>query len=195
MQKKILDLEFDRNGEYPDFGPLETIQVDAMKQILEVKTQLLSSQAFKDLSFALHQSLYVDVLPIMRELKQVVLKTASLARDGLVRSCDCSPLYKIKFHMQWAVDQFLAHQFGNDIPSIGSIIALTGSTLHAQATTCSLYLQNTWPRSAKVTLAALEDLLRSERADSGEKSHRNCKLIPAFPQESLNYLHRKICRG
>jgi hypothetical protein len=69
--------------------------------------------------------------------------------------------YSVRFNVTWGLRGFLQSQFGNHAPRIGSLVALTGSALYAQATTCSDYLQTTWPHSGAFFLSTLQTAVDS----------------------------------
>ena len=54
------------------------------------------------------------------------------------------------------------------LPRIGSLVTLTGSVLYAQATTCSAYLQETWPNSGQSFRFALQAALDSKGGHNKE---------------------------
>ena len=62
--------------------------------------------------------------------------------------------------MQWDVLNFMESQYhGNDSPnkSIGAVITISGSALHAQAATCSEYVRQNWPSHGLEVLNAIQD--------------------------------------
>ena len=63
----------------------------------------------------------------------------------------------IGLEINWDLAHFMKSQYvGNDKAMLGSVITLTGSTLCAQATTCSDYVQKTWPRHGPKVISLLE---------------------------------------
>lgn len=70
---------------------------------------------------------------------------------------------KLTFQVSWDLSRFMRDQFGDPdshMPSIGSVIVLSGTALNAQATTCKDYLQQHWPDTYQSLLNFLEDVLK-----------------------------------
>ena len=66
--------------------------------------------------------------------------------------------------MEWDPLGFIKSQYpDNEDASLGSVITLSGTVLHSQATTCSEYAHRTWPSQGLKVLAAFESVI-----DSGE---------------------------
>jgi hypothetical protein len=67
------------------------------------------------------------------------------------------PKYEASFLVHWDVRNFLARQFRDfKSASLGSIITISGSSLHAQAATCEDYLVQNWPLTGKILLMVLQ---------------------------------------
>jgi hypothetical protein len=82
-------------------------------------------------------------------------------------------LHTAHFHIRWALREFLEQQFGtSSVPSLGSVIALTGSAIAAQATTVKDYLNKNWPKSTK-----LLQLLEKDFSSSGNTGKTKGQLL------------------
>ena len=76
-------------------------------------------------------------------------------------------------------------QFGEYLPRIGSLVTLTGSALHTQATTCPAHLQKTWPNSGQSFLFALRAALDSKEGHDKERKLAHTK----GNTHTLHFLH------
>lgn len=62
--------------------------------------------------------------------------------------------------MEWDLLGFLKSQYPEvDKPDLGSVITLSGTVLHAQATTCSAYAQQTWPSQGQTVVSAFQSAI------------------------------------
>jgi hypothetical protein len=77
----------------------------------------------------------------------------------------------ICLEMDWNLPKFMHTQYdANMCPKIGSVIAITGSALYCQATTCREYLHDHWPEEAPIVLQHLQDALDSKTHNAAGKS-------------------------
>jgi hypothetical protein len=91
-----------------------------------------------------------------------VKATVAMKIDDL-GSPDKSQRFQAIFDVEWGVKEFMKEQFGEDCDRpVGSVIALTGSALCAQATTVQAYLKRYWPDTGPVLLDILQKQLNSE---------------------------------
>jgi hypothetical protein len=74
-----------------------------------------------------------------------------------------SQIFKANFKIQWDLMKFMKEQFEEASRPIGSVIALTGSALCAQATTVQEYLTRHWPNTGPILLGYLQRCLDPER--------------------------------
>lgn len=80
---------------------------------------------------------------------------------ALLQGKDINPrLCYVQLEVDWTIREFMRCQYGKDLPHIGSVVAITGSALHAQATTCANYVSTTWPRTGDFVLQLLDEALR-----------------------------------
>lgn len=139
----------------------------------------------------MRRSLYCDHRTAMNRITYQVLERLSEAdrtpcpncsgsQDDRKRCSNHRSIYSVRFNVTWGLQEFLQSQFGNRVPRIGSLVALTGSALYAQATTCSDYLQTTWPRSGSFFLSTLQTTIDSSK-EVGEKEHRRITGKPFDP--------------
>ncbi|EPE31811.1 hypothetical protein GLAREA_11893 [Glarea lozoyensis ATCC 20868] len=64
----------------------------------------------------------------------------------------------IRLDIDWNLRKFMATQYGADkCPKIGSIVAVTGSPLYCEATTCREYVSRNWPEVGPSLLSRLQD--------------------------------------
>ena len=155
-----------------DMQPEDDIE-EYLDNLAPIRDFLVSGEAFQNLATAMRRSLYCDDRTGMDEIRRQVLEGLSEATD-LAYCLNCSDsqndrkrcsnhqsFYSVRFNVMWGLQGFLQSQFGNRAPRIGSLVALTGSALYAQATTCSDYLQTTWPRSGAFFLSTLQTAVDS----------------------------------
>ena len=154
-----------------------------MADIAPIRDFLVSGKAFQDLAIAMRRSLYCDDRTSMDRIAYQILERLSEAGSAPCPGCSgskddseaCSdhrPIYSVRFRVSWGLQEFLKSQFGNRAPRIGSLVALTGSALYAQATTCSEYLRTNWPRSGSFLLSMLQKTIDSSKG-MGSKEHRD----------------------
>ncbi|ERF70613.1 hypothetical protein EPUS_02479 [Endocarpon pusillum Z07020] len=154
-----------------------------MADIAPIRDFLVSGKAFQDLATAMRRSLYCDDRTSIDRIAHQILERLSEAESAPCPRCSgpqddskgCSdhrPIYSVRFQVSWDPQGFLQSQFGNRAPRIGSLVALTGSALYAQATTCSEYLQTNWPRSGSFVLSTLQKIIDPGKG-MGSKEHRD----------------------
>ena len=72
--------------------------------------------------------------------------------------------YRASLKMQWDVLGFMEDQFrDSDVPNtaLGSVVIISGSSKHSQATSCKEYIAQNWPAHGLEILDALQDALDS----------------------------------
>ncbi|KAK4204762.1 hypothetical protein QBC40DRAFT_249828 [Triangularia verruculosa] len=73
-----------------------------------------------------------------------------------------STLFRATFDSDWKPVEFLRTQFDGRLPSVGSMVSVTGSALYAYATSCEEYMATTWPDSGMEFLSKLHQFLDEE---------------------------------
>ncbi len=63
--------------------------------------------------------------------------------------------------VNWDFHRFLRLQFKEQRPKVDTVLTLTGTARHAQATTCGAYAEATWPASGPLLSALLQNILES----------------------------------
>jgi hypothetical protein len=153
-----------------------------LADLAPIRDFLVSGKAFQNLATAMRRSFYCDDRTGMDQITSQVLKGLAWADPTFCQNCSGSQddgkrcgnhrsIYSVRFNVTWGLQDFLQSQFGNRVPRVGSLVALTGSALYAQATTCSDYLQTTWPRSGSFFLSTLQTTIDYGNK-MGEKEHR-----------------------
>lgn len=72
--------------------------------------------------------------------------------------------------LEWDPLGYMKSQYpDNDNADLGSVITLSGTVLHAQATTCSAYAQQTWPSQGLKVITAFQIAI-----DSREHQAQGC---------------------
>lgn len=77
--------------------------------------------------------------------------------------------YCASLEIQWDVLGFMEDQFrDNDVPNtaLGSVVIISGSSKHSQATSCTEYIRRNWPAHGLEILDALQDALDSPKNTS-----------------------------
>jgi hypothetical protein len=71
---------------------------------------------------------------------------------------DVPEAQKATFDIAWDPAEFLKQQEYQENPysGLGNVIAIVGTAIDAQATTCAQYMQQTWPLTGIETLRAIE---------------------------------------
>ena len=79
--------------------------------------------------------------------------------------------------MDWDLLGFIKHQY-SDVENVdlGSVITLSGTVLHAQATTCSEYARKTWPSQGPMVIAAFQSAIDSREHTCKGSSTPPCHL-------------------
>jgi hypothetical protein len=113
-----------------------------------VRDLLVSSDAFRRLALDLRRTLYHDEGVEMEKIRCALLEGKQ------------HPLHNAKFNVNWALSEFMHTQYGRELPSIGSVVVLTGSALYAQATTCAEYIKSTWPKTGHILIELLDTALK-----------------------------------
>jgi hypothetical protein len=87
--------------------------------------------------------------------------------SGLPSSADSNGHFKVDVAVDWYPEEFMKGQFNGSIDRpLGSVIALSGLALCAQATTCSDYVKHHWPLTGEKVLDALQAALRDKSRTS-----------------------------
>lgn len=67
-------------------------------------------------------------------------------------------MYQAGFTIHWKIKEFIQEQFGSlATTTLGSVIALTGTAIHAQATTIRGYLEQNWPDSGHLLVGLIQE--------------------------------------
>ena len=147
--------------------PDQVIDLAYMQRLFE------SSTAFMTLSTAVKRRLYYDNTAGLTKVESAIMMDLEFAEpiqsqswshseQDSERCDDGKSCYRTLFDVRWDMQNFLRSQFGNSMPQIGTVVTLTGSSLYAQATTCSDYLHTVWPRSASFFLSTLQSLVNHD---------------------------------
>jgi hypothetical protein len=131
-----------------------TEEEDVPNEFNFVKDTLISDEAFRWLASELRQNFDQDDRYEMESISQ----TVASAINGLHK---LPPIIRFVFRTSWNPLDFMHAQYGEIIP-IASVVVLTGSAFHAQATTCGEYLRATWPTVGPILLDILDRSLASE---------------------------------
>jgi hypothetical protein len=87
------------------------------------------------------------------------------------QSFDGSTRYSTAISVHWDMRTFIKTQFGElGTTALGSVITLTGTALHAQATTVKEYVKLNWPATGLALLELLQKTSESGRLESEGKS-------------------------
>jgi hypothetical protein len=129
------------------------VHEDIIAQLETVQAMLVSGDAFRDLASELRRSLYRDDGYRTAAIRAIVL--------GNVRSSDTACWTTAGFLAKWDVMGFMRSQYSK-LPSVASIMVLTGSALYAQATTCGDYVRTNWPTTGSIVLDLIDKALESE---------------------------------
>jgi hypothetical protein len=107
---------------------------------------LVSSEAFGRLALGIRRNLYHEDICGMENTRLTVKPESYYS--------------KYCFYMDWSLAEFMRFQYGEELPSLGEVVVITGSALYAQATTCEKYIKQTWPKSGMFLVQALDDALQ-----------------------------------
>ena len=147
-----LDPKDDKSSKF--IVPLKTTNDESKAQTLKdleiLRYVLVSGDILNETALRIHQELFHDETPAMENM-ELIVKLRSY------RSKWC-------FHMDWPLASHMRFQYGEQFPSIGEVIVITGSALYAQATTCEEYIRQTWPKSGMVLVQALDAALRDSNS-------------------------------
>ncbi|KAG0651837.1 hypothetical protein D0Z07_0865 [Hyphodiscus hymeniophilus] len=87
----------------------------------------------------------------------------------------------VAFNVEWNPRLFFQMQYqGSVIPRIGSVIALTGSAIDAQAMPCRDYIHQSWPGIRDDVLDALQSTLDSQESEHDCILHDNTRFKIKF---------------
>jgi hypothetical protein len=120
--------------------------VELFKKLEPIRDRLICSDVFGRMASKIREQLYHDD---MREMDNIRL-TVALKR------------FRCSFRVDWSPANYMRAQYGENFPSIGEVIAITGSVLYAQATTCKEYIKQTWPSSGTFLVQALDAFLNPD---------------------------------
>ncbi|KAH8804538.1 chromatin remodelling complex Rsc7/Swp82 subunit-domain-containing protein [Xylogone sp. PMI_703] len=97
------------------------------------------------------------------------------------------------FYVYCDIKEFMKLQFSKaQRPSIGSVIALTGSAQNTQATTVRDYLNRHWPKSSPVLLKALQQELDSEGSTLEVSPEDDLKVSITIEVYSIVWISRAL---
>jgi hypothetical protein len=129
------------------------VDEDIIAQLETVQAMLVSGDAFRDLASELRRSLYRDDEYRTASIQAIVLDN--------VHSSDTACWTTAEFLAKWDVMGFMRSQYSK-LPSVASIVVLTGSALYAQATTCGDYVRTNWPTTGPIVLDLIDKALASK---------------------------------
>lgn len=164
---KVVPANKEPNDTVPALETEDEVEEDAelYADLEPIRDFLVSSEAFAQLATSLRNVFYCDGTNTMQEIASVIATRLKWERsmpcpicsgtDEAEKKCD-NNLHSAGFEVDWGVENFLQSQYEDSIPPLGSVIALTGSALYAQATTCSKYIRATWPVTGPHFLAVLQ---------------------------------------
>jgi hypothetical protein len=108
------------------------------------------------------KQIYHDGNEKMRQIENLISAHVIQGNDTSVNIC---------LEMDWNLPMFMHTQYDKDrCPKIGSVIAITGSALYCQATTCREYLYDHWLEEGPIVLRNLQNALNSNTYTATGKS-------------------------
>jgi hypothetical protein len=129
------------------------VDENIIAQLEPVQAMLVSGAAFQNLASELRRSLYRDDEYRTASIRAIVLEK--------IHFPDTACYTTAQFLAKWDVMGFMRSQYSK-LPSVASIVVLTGSALYAQATTCSDYVRTNWPTTGSIVLDLIDKALASE---------------------------------
>jgi hypothetical protein len=162
-------------GAYPDihivendsFQLLSTTKTSPMPKLQIYREYIVGNQAYDWLLSDLRS--HCLLTPSRPNLKAEIRAsiTSRLHSQLSFRRRETFMPCKLTYTMDWDIITFLEFQEYNEENSkaLPSIITITGTRDAAQALTCSQYLHQTWPLSAREVLSLLQALLESDTTD------------------------------
>jgi hypothetical protein len=130
-----------------------------------IKDTLVSSGAFQQLASKLRRDFCCDDRRELGAISQI------LTRAGIWPHSFRSQICRVSFWIHWNISEFMHSQYNKPVP-VATVVALTGSALNAQATTCGEYIRTNWPTIGPAFLDIIDESLASKhhetiRANSG----------------------------
>jgi hypothetical protein len=120
-----------------------------------VKDILVSSGAFQQLASKMRRNLCFDDRHELEAISQI------LTRAGIWPNKFRSQICRVSFWIHWDIPGFMHSQY-NELVPIATVVALTGSALYAQATTCGEYIRTNWPAIGPAFLDIIDRSLASK---------------------------------
>ncbi|KAJ4160352.1 hypothetical protein NW754_003477 [Fusarium falciforme] len=109
------------------------------------------------------------LVPMKPQSKEAIGKEimSALPSSRIISKEISSQSYSATFELEWDIFEFLETQGYSRPPHevFEGIITLTGSSLDAQAATCSQYLGQTWPSTVEDMVALMKGVLKEKRSD------------------------------
>ncbi|KAK7184313.1 hypothetical protein PSPO01_09690 [Paraphaeosphaeria sporulosa] len=136
---------------------------------------LVSNDVFNQMALEIKRRFYRDDVSQMISVRSVVRRVVSDYHTGHFSQ------YDAQLDVHWDVIQCMRARYGDRTPSIGSVIVLTGSSLYAQATTCEKYISQTWPKTGKILIEALDRFLKEKSTVDIEIGDKALNLIEKSP--------------
>lgn len=84
--------------------------------------------------------------------------------EGLSSNSPVPPgqLLHASFNIDWDICTFIQYQYEKNLDSIGTVITLSGTAIHAQAAICSEYVETNWPVNGTNVINSIETALQSQ---------------------------------
>ena len=123
---------------------------------------------------------------IHNQMEDKLWAISSQSLKTLVASEACP--YRASIQVQWDVLAFMDNQFlDEDFPNtaLATVITISGSAQHAQATTCSDYIRQTWPANGSRILGAVQDALNSP-------SRTSETVVPICSKDDITLNHAEL---
>ncbi|KAI9832643.1 MAG: hypothetical protein M1819_004228 [Sarea resinae] len=187
----IVDTLYLEAGSRPELpsAPIEEndttseLELDGYKlQFQEVKTFLIGGAPFHRLIEKLREQLELakdDKMEMISRTVSAAIKRYKPRTNDLAR-----PTTKLdaEYHLHWIPVKFLKSQYEDGVlQPLDAVLAVTGSAINAQATTCAAYMRQIWPVSGPRLLRGIQTSLVADRKEY-QNSHNS---LPGNPPLSI----------
>lgn len=152
-------------SDYERFGLIEMEHESVKMYTMDlepIRDRLIHGESFQRMASRIRHTLYRDDGHAMETVKSCVQAHQTYGQPFA------------SFAVELPIREFMSSQYGKNNHSVGSVVAITGSSLYAQATTCGKYLCQTWPRNGGILLELLDLALASEENSSTVRLGGEC---------------------
>lgn len=170
--EQVSSIDFNAPLNPPEQGDVNPrIRASCASELESQVSVIEASQAYRWLQFSIlkHVQLHIPSPNLMFDIGEMLRSKLSQIRS--IRNLSPrqpQPSLDMYFHQEWNLRQFVTDQeYADTSPcALDHLLCVTGTRQHAQSTTVSQYMEQTWPESSRSMILLLNKFLLIQDSDS-----------------------------